>query len=225
MNKYIIKLLLFFNICINIIFYIIFIILLLVSAYALYDSYQIYDSTKIEEINVESPLDDFNYPNVIGYINIKDTTISYPILKGNDNIEYLSKTYKGEYSFSGSIFLDYRNSSDFSDEYSIIYGHSLKKGGMFSDIKKYKDKDYFDNHLNGKLYLKDIVYDIEVIMISKVKYSDGIYNLNTNNIISHLMKSSINKVGIIDKNNRILILSTCSSSSKIDRLIIVSFLK
>ena len=121
MNKYIIKLLLFFNICINIIFYIIFIILLLVSAYALYDSYQIYDSTKIEEINVESPLDDFNYPNVIGYINIKDTTISYPILKGNDNIEYLSKNYKGEYSFSGSIFLDYRNSSDFSDYNTIIF--------------------------------------------------------------------------------------------------------
>ena len=232
MNKYIIKLLLFFNKIIDIIIMFIILTILSISIYALYDSYQIYDSTKINDefeiINDENPMLKIDNKNIIGWINIIDTQINYPIVQGNDNIEYLSKNYKKEYSYSGSIFLDYRNNSDFSDNYSILYGHSFIKGGMFSDIKKYIDLDYFNNHLNGKLYLKNKSFDLNIIMISRIKYNDEIYNLSItdkNTLIKRMLEKSINKISIINKNNKLLILSTCSSTSKDDRLIIVSLLK
>ena len=227
MKKYIIKLLLFFNLIINTIIFLILLIILLISSYALYDSYQIYESTKIEEIDIKEDIVKDVNENVKAWIKIDNTDINYPIVKGKDNMEYLNKNYKGEYSFSGSIFLDYRN-NDFNDEYSIIYGHSFKKGGMFSDIKKYLNKEYFDSHLNGTLYLMDKEYSINVIMISRVKYNDEIYdlsNIDNNYIISYLMKKSVNKTKIIEKNNKLLILSTCSSTSKSDRLVLVTFLK
>ena len=143
--------------------------IIFISTYALYDSYQIYDSVKIEEYLEEivekdsSSKELFNInKNIVGYIKIDNTSINYPILKGKDNIEYLSKNYKDEYSFSGSIFLDYRN-NNFNDSYSIVYGHNLYRGGMFSDIRKYKDESFFNKHMIGKLYTKDIIYNIRVI--------------------------------------------------------------
>ena len=63
--------------------------------------------------------------DVVGWIKIFDTHISYPVVQGKDNQEYLNKDVFGEFSFSGSIFLDYRNACDFTDSYSIIYGHQI----------------------------------------------------------------------------------------------------
>ena len=47
--------------------------------------------------------------DVVGWITIFDTHISYPVVQGKDNQEYLNKDVFGKFSFSGSIFLDYRN--------------------------------------------------------------------------------------------------------------------
>ena len=63
--------------------------------------------------------------DVVGWITIFDTHISYPVVQGKDNQEYLNKDVFGKFSFSGSIFLDYRNACDFTDSYSIIYGHHM----------------------------------------------------------------------------------------------------
>lgn len=64
--------------------------------------------------------------DVIGWIDIYNTNIDYPIVKGADNQEYLNKTVKGEFSTAGSIFLDSSNSPDFSDypKYTLwsLYG-------------------------------------------------------------------------------------------------------
>ena len=109
-NKIIFHFLSFINKIVNIVIYFIFSIFIFVSLYALYDYYQIYDSVKIEN-NDENYTNYVFEDNVIGWINIYDTSINYPIVKGKDNKEYLNKDYKNEYSKAGSIFLDYRNNN------------------------------------------------------------------------------------------------------------------
>lgn len=159
--------------------------------------------------------------NVIGWIEIFDTSISYPIVKTNDNKSYLNKNYLGEYSVSGSIFMDYRN--DITDNYIIIYGHNLKNGGMFSDIRNYNDKEYFDNHLKGKLYFRNDEYDINVISYNIVNHHDLIYDVNNyknNNsvIINHLLNKNLNY-------EKVMIMSTCSSGGVNERIILLCELK
>lgn len=88
-------------------------------------------------------------PDVKGWLYIEALDISYPIVQGADNDEYLHTTYEGKNNYAGSIFVDYQNSGDFSDCNTIIYGHNMKNLSMFGKLKqfkeqeKYKDSVYF----------------------------------------------------------------------------------
>ena len=233
MKSIIYKLLLFFykfiSFLIKLFIIVFLLIVLLLSSYALYDSYQIHKDVKIDNsleriIENDNPIHKLNMvnKNIVGWIKINKTSINYPILKGKDNLEYLNKNYKDEYSFAGSIFLDYRN-NNFKDKYSIIYGHNLYRGGMFSDIKKYKDKSFFNKHKFGKLFTKDYTYDIKVISYGIFKNNDEfVYNISSYNIDYIINKSIIKKE---TKSDKYVLLSTCYSSSSKERIILLCELK
>lgn len=80
--------------------------------------------------------------DIIGWIQIEGTEISYPIVKGIDNSYYLKHTFEKNSNAAGAIFIDYTNRSDFQDCNTLIYGHNMKNGSMFGRLRKYfKDKD------------------------------------------------------------------------------------
>lgn len=79
-------------------------------------------------------------PDVIGWISINGSNIDYPIMKSKDNQDYLHTTFDKQYASAGSIFMDCRNSDSFDDYNTIIYGHNMKNGSMFHDLKKYLDE-------------------------------------------------------------------------------------
>ncbi len=84
--------------------------------------------------------------DVIGWIYIPDTDVSFPILKGKSNKQYLYQSYKKEYSTAGSIFIDYRCRANFKDKSTVIYGHNMHNGSMFGSLKKYKKESYRNKH-------------------------------------------------------------------------------
>ena len=92
-------------------------------------------------------------PDVCAWITVDDTHIDYPVVQGKDNMEYVNKDVKGEFAFSGAIFLDSQNKRDFSDSYNLLYGHHMEGGAMFGDVVEFRDKSYFDSHETGTLYL------------------------------------------------------------------------
>lgn len=53
--------------------------------------------------------------DVLGWILIPNTVISYPLVQGDDNQYYLKHTWKKWTSAVGAIFLEYQNSPAFSD--------------------------------------------------------------------------------------------------------------
>ena len=81
-------------------------------------------------------------PDVVGWIYIEGIDVSYPVVQGEDNDEYLHHTYEGTYNFAGSIFLEYTNQGDFSDCNTIIYGHNMKNGSMFGKLKELREDAY-----------------------------------------------------------------------------------
>ena len=84
--------------------------------------------------------------DVIGWIRIPDTPIDYPLLQWTDNQFYLKHTWKQVANGSGSIFMEWQNSPDFSDFNTIIYGHNMTSGLMFGTLRNYRNRAYWEQH-------------------------------------------------------------------------------
>lgn len=107
--------------------------------------------------------------DAVGWITMDVTNIDYPVMQGADNYEYLNRDPYGEYSLAGSIFLDARNSADFSDDYSILYGHHMTGGYMFGALDRYEDATYFSEHLTGTLQTARGEFPVQAIAF---RYTD-----------------------------------------------------
>lgn len=172
-----------------------------------------FDLAKMKKINQD----------IIGWIKINNTKIDYPVVKSKDNNEYLTLNYKKEYSISGSIFLDKRNKEDFSNEYSIIYGHNMPNGSMFGGIKKYRDSEYFYSHIRGILYTeKPNHFDIIGYML--IHSTDEMYNLDmTKQELYNYFKENaqVFNAAILKEDDTLIVLSTCDKVNRSDRTVLL----
>ncbi|PAV29617.1 SrtB family sortase [Virgibacillus profundi] len=94
--------------------------------------------------------------DLVGWITIEDTQIDYPILKADNNVEYLTQGFYKEDNIAGSIFMDFRNDVETPGLNTIVYGHRMKDGSMFEQLEKYQDKDFFKSH---QTFQFDTLYD------------------------------------------------------------------
>ena len=83
-----------------------------------------YDFDKLKKMNSD----------IVGYIEVDNTNISYPVVKSSDNSYYLNHSYTKEKNNIGSIFLDYRNDLDNLSKNNIIYGHGRLDNTMFGSL-------------------------------------------------------------------------------------------
>ena len=122
------------------------------------------DKEEPEEEMISVDFDTLTKTNadVVGWLYIPNSEISYPLLRGADNDKYLHETYDGTSSIFGSIFMDFRNAADLSDWHTIIYGHNMKNGSMFGTLKKYQDTSFFRTHRNIYILTKDATYRYRV---------------------------------------------------------------
>ena len=109
--------------------------------------------------------------NVVGWIVVPGTGISYPIVQGTDNRHYLHHTFAGERNASGAIFLDYRNSADFSDSRIIIHGHNMRDGSMFAPLHGWAGDRFM-------IHTQDGVLEFEVFSRQTVAATHDIYQLH-----------------------------------------------
>lgn len=138
----------------------------------------------------------------IGWICIEGTAVNYPVMHTpTDPQKYLRKDFYGKYSVSGVPFLDCRCTLDIN---LIVYGHNMKNGTMFADLKKYLDKDFRAQH-----------HVIEFETAAGVRYFT----------VTEVIKTDIydKRYEDIELNGKQkLILSTCYGSAKSGRLLIVA---
>ena len=114
--------------------------------------------------------------DVVGFLEIENTNISYPVVQGNDNEYYMTHNYKKEKSKNGAIFLDKDYDWNIPSNNYLIYGHNLNNGTMFQELLKYANESYYKEHPTISFTTADEegVYDIISVFRSKV------YNTNDN---------------------------------------------
>lgn len=101
----------------------------------------------------------------VAWLHIDESRIDYPVMQGENNNQYLNTDPYGDYSLAGSIFLDSRNTPDFSDEYSLVYGHHMSGDYMFGALDRFYDETFFRQHQTGTLTVGDSVYPLQIFAV------------------------------------------------------------
>ena len=222
-------------------------ILLMLSygVYSLWDTYKIYaNSFADEELLKFRPTDDGENnptlkdlkklnPDVKAWIQVPKTNIDYPVVQGQDDMEYINKNVYGEFELSGAIFLSCLNKDDFSDPYNLVYGHNMKNGGMFADVADFTNKEYFETHQKGKLYLTDATRKIRFFACMKVTaadakiyHPDGYRKENLKDLLDYIQANAVQyrDVNVADENS-LIALSTCSEAETNGRVVLIGKLE
>lgn len=213
--------------------------------YSLWDTYKIYaNSFADEELLKFRPTDDGEdnptlkdlkklNPDVKAWIQVPKTNIDYPVVQGQDDMEYINKNVYGEFELSGAIFLSCLNKDDFSDPYNLVYGHNMKNGGMFADVADFTNKEYFETHQKGKLYLTDATRKIRFFACMKVTaadakiyHPDGYRKENLKDLLDYIQVNAVQyrDVNVADENS-LIALSTCSEAETNGRVVLIGKLE
>lgn len=160
----------------------------------------------------------------VAWLYIPDTNINYPVMQSGDNEYYAHRAADGSYLYAGSLFMDYRCSSDFTDFNSVIYGHNMGNRTMFADIPNYENEEFFMNHSFGWLTTEDEVRLIDFFAVARTTDTSGLYIADPTfeEWDSQLRNcASIYKEIGISKEDNLITLSTCTSAEGNSRTILV----
>ncbi|HEK9980824.1 TPA: class B sortase [Streptococcus equi subsp. zooepidemicus] len=209
--------------------------ILLIASLGLYTNYFLYrnaSATNYKEYkksNIDfKRLKKLN-PEVIGWLKVKGTNIDYPLVQGKTNFDYINKSVEGDFSLSGSVFLDYRNQSTFNDAYSLIYAHHMAGDVMFGELPKFCENNYFKSHTEARIYLPDGSFKkISFFACVKVDAFDelifnptGIDEKEFTSLLAHIKEKSVQyrepkMAGL----NQIVSLSTCEDTETDGRILV-----
>ena len=168
-------------------------------------------------------------PEAVGWIIIDGTNISLPVAQADNNETYLDIAFDGTQNWTGSIFMDYRNSSVTSkNKNTSLYGHNMEGGQLFSDVTKFLDEKFFYEHRYANLYTVEGIEVYEIFAIYKanetsncadVDFESGIdfvdfcYEMQSNSIFYY--------DGVdFDEDDRLLTMVTCTNGDSKERYVL-----
>ena len=172
-------------------------------------------STNFDELRKKNP-------DTVGWIYVARTNVNFPIVQSRDNNYYLKHNFKKQYNSAGWIYADYRNNFEELDQNTIIYGHNRRNGTMFSNLKKFLNKDfatqtnaeYFSFNVPNQRYIAKI-YSVYKISSEKLLLTNNFETVRDyQNFIDNAKSMSIipydTEVTVSDKT---ITLCTCDDNT------------
>ncbi|MBQ3920574.1 MAG: class B sortase [Oscillospiraceae bacterium] len=214
---------------------IVLILILLIVLWCMYDNYYVFNHTtdrisgyKPGTVSSENVLSEKSITDdMVAWITLDNTGIDYPVMHSDDNVKYLNTDPFGDYSLAGSIFLDCRNSPDFTDDYSLVYGHHMEYGRMFGALDEFLDESYLRSHTTGELLIgRDGQEKHKLKVFAAVKASaldEEIFDPGKGDVRAFIKDNAA--VIIEDSEERILGLSTCSDENAASRVIVFCYIE
>lgn len=159
--------------------------------------------------------------DTIGWLKVNNTSIDYPVVKGNDNDFYLNHNFNKESNLGGWLFADYRMKADGTDRNLVIHGHNMKDGSMFGTLKKVLNKDWYENNENLEIIYQttEKEYKYKVFSIYQVPvesyYTKRNFasNQEYQEFLNTIKGRSKKDFGInLKVSDQIMTLSTCASN-------------
>lgn len=164
------------------------------------------------------------------WIFVPNTNINYPVVKPDNNEEYLYKNFKGEENKGGSIFIDSRNTLE--DDNIILHGHNMKDKSMFGTLPNLLKSEFLNDNKNIYIYLENEVLEYEIFSVYVTHGEDFPYKRNFldyedfYNYIDSAMNKSVQSLRYDDDGKKnIITLSTCTNATGDERTIVNAKLK
>lgn len=178
-----------------------------------------------------SGVKDFEYlrsvdPNIFAWLYIPGTEIEYPIAKHpDDDTYYLTHTVEGAKGYPASVFSFGYTDGNFDQFNTIVYGHDLIFGGMFSELDNYSDAAFMEEHRTVRVMTPGGSYTYRVAAF--VNYDDRLIDTWYDQrdpadrlaFINSMTASCGSLDGIDVLNDRLLTLETCSGN---DRILVIA---
>lgn len=165
--------------------------------------------------------------DVLGWILIPNTKISYPLVQGEDNDYYLNHTWRKSRSVVGAIFMEQQSSPDLMDFNTIIYGHRMNNRSMFGRLLDYKKESYWQDH--PRFYITDDsgthTYEIFAAYEAAVRSTPYCISFSSDTekqtFIDYSLEHSVVNTGVVPRvTDRIVTLSTCTGNGHATRWIV-----
>lgn len=172
-----------------------------------------------------------------GWLKIEDTKIDYPVMYTPQDPEYyLHRDFYGEYSESGTLFID--GECPYDSSYYLIYGHHMRNGSMFGELPKYQDRDYYEKHkivfFDTRFERRD--YEVFAAFLAKAyppdeeegkfcyyNYKDLTSKATFEEYIANVKANSLYETGITPEfGDEIITLSTCNYHTEDGRFVVVA---
>ncbi len=209
-------------------------VLFLIGLYATVDSWLVYHHANDDSLLRFKPgyereaADQPIQGNMVAWLTVDDTMIDYPVMQGETNEEYLNKDPYGNYSMSGSIFLDSRNTADFTDAYSLIYGHHMEGDYMFGPLHHFLEQDYLDTHPSGELIVGDVTYEIMFFAALEAPATQELIFNPTEYLVEDILKYVKEHAQSYEndpKEGTVVALSTCKYPDSANRVLLFGYMK
>ena len=182
------------------------------------------DNSQNDSLNLNIDFDTLLEANsdTIGWITFKESVINYPVMQTDNNDYYLTNTFNRNKNATGSIFMETMNNKNFNDYHTIIYGHNMRNDSMFGTLEKYSDESYYDG--NEYFYITTLdeerkyqIFSMYTVVVPNPLYTIGFEADETYvDFIETLQRDSLYDTGVdIDKNDKIITLSTCGDSDEV----------
>lgn len=170
--------------------------------------------------------------DVLGWIVIPDTVLSYPLVQGEDNQYYLRHTWQDGQSSVGAIFMECKCSPDLSDFNTILYGHNMRNGSMFGALHGYKEEDFWKEHPTVYVVTDDAARAYEVYAAFEAGIREIVYRLGIEEqeekeeLIRFCREHSEIDTGVVPTAvDQLLTLSTCTGRGHDTRWIVQAVLR
>lgn len=110
-------------------------------------------------------------PEVYAWIYVPGTDVNLPVVQSTtDDNFYLNHNIDGDYAVEGAIYSQSMNAADFSDPVTVLYGHNLVNGSMFSTLHYFENEDFFAQH--DTMYIYTIGHILTYKVVSAYQYDD-----------------------------------------------------
>lgn len=165
--------------------------------------------------------------DICGYIEIKGTQVSYPVMHSSEPHKYQQMNFYGEPSIYGSIYLD--NASYLSGTNLVLYGHNMKSGKMFGTLKQYLNDNFARDHQEIRYSTeKEIrIYQVCAVFKASADQKELVHNLipytkEEWESLSELLKKQEGKtLRDFSWGDQLITLITCEYSNKNGRLVVL----
>lgn len=170
--------------------------------------------------------------DIYAWIYIPDTEVDYPILQhATDNNYYLKYNVDGTEGYPGCIYTENYNNKYFTDKNTVLYGHNMRDGSMFGNLKAYQDTQYYQEHPYVYIYTPGRLYAYEIFAAYQ---SDNLhlllnYDLSKEEVFADYLVNALSTAkdkGIVTADWKpsgteyILTLSTCVPGSSEHRFLV-----